>query len=535
MPHLRMLRGPQPGTEYELTAEIIQIGRGRKNDIIIQDNEVSREHCRLVRVLDDYELHDLNSTNGTFVNGARIDARGSLLSTRQLIELGDSITLEYLPTEELSITRPPSTSDDSVNEWRQMYLVIHRRHQTRPRIHALQAVAVSIGRATDNDVSINVPEISRHHMRLVRSGSKYLVEDLGSTNGTMLNDDQLTQQQSLKNGDCIRVGEAIEIYYTDDPASMLAELDNQAEDKTKLPKVASDGKGVTKHFNEDEPRPEIRATTAMLSSPLGMLAPDAPPSRIGPGLHPDQLVNHVFLASVREDWRVMAGALFVYLEDRDVPIWADQYLPAGSRDWRIAYDQALAECEVLLVILSEASLAQEHIQRAIRHFHSREKPILLVQRGEVTRPPIIVSHLPIIHYQASDPVSTYEAIVQAVKPLTERANEASEADSKPAAPPDSTEAAVPRTEPAKAEPPKKEESTAEKSDSELTAAPESPRRDEADATRNKPPWQTSTVETTSTNAEPKAPSDLTARPSPQRDQKPTAGGSVDKSDDSSGS
>src|SRR5690554_5916542 len=99
MPRLKMIRGPMPGTLMDLTAETVTIGRGRRNDFVIQDNEVSREHCRLVRVLNDYEIHDLNSTNGTFVNGRRVDSSGWLLTAGAVIELGDSITLEYVPTE----------------------------------------------------------------------------------------------------------------------------------------------------------------------------------------------------------------------------------------------------------------------------------------------------------------------------------------------------------------------------------------------------------------------------------------------------
>ena len=96
MSRLKMLRGPEPGREIPLDEDVMLIGRGRKNDIIIQDNEVSRTHCRLVRVLDDYEIHDMNSTNGTFVNGQKIRQGGWLLSAHSIVELGDSITLEYL-------------------------------------------------------------------------------------------------------------------------------------------------------------------------------------------------------------------------------------------------------------------------------------------------------------------------------------------------------------------------------------------------------------------------------------------------------
>src|SRR5215468_12707297 len=91
---LTMRRGPTPGTVYELDGEEITIGRGNKNGIVIRDNEVSREHCRLVRFSGNYEVSDLGSSNGTFVNGQRVTTPW-LLQPGMLIELGDTITLEY--------------------------------------------------------------------------------------------------------------------------------------------------------------------------------------------------------------------------------------------------------------------------------------------------------------------------------------------------------------------------------------------------------------------------------------------------------
>src|SRR5438552_8878908 len=50
------------------------IGRTEENEIYIQNHNVSKRHGMLVRDGDDYQLHDFNSTNGTFVNGERIMA-----------------------------------------------------------------------------------------------------------------------------------------------------------------------------------------------------------------------------------------------------------------------------------------------------------------------------------------------------------------------------------------------------------------------------------------------------------------------------
>jgi len=62
-------RGPQPNQIYELNKDIITLGRDITNDIVINDPEVSRHHCRLTRGGGGYTLEDLGSTNGTFVNG----------------------------------------------------------------------------------------------------------------------------------------------------------------------------------------------------------------------------------------------------------------------------------------------------------------------------------------------------------------------------------------------------------------------------------------------------------------------------------
>lgn len=69
---LLMRRGPQPNRTFSLDKEVITIGRGADNDIVVDDPEVSRHHARLTRRGHDWILEDLGSRNGTFVNGQRI-------------------------------------------------------------------------------------------------------------------------------------------------------------------------------------------------------------------------------------------------------------------------------------------------------------------------------------------------------------------------------------------------------------------------------------------------------------------------------
>ncbi|MEL7435735.1 MAG: FHA domain-containing protein, partial [Chloroflexota bacterium] len=220
MPRLKMLRGPDVGTVYELDKSTMSIGRGQKNTIIIQDNEVSRNHCRLVRVLDDYEIHDLNSTNGTFVNGQRVDEGGWLLSGRCIVEIGDSITLEYTPTDVALGTSPPLEPPQALIE-RVFYLVIEQQSLDQPEIYVLDRPILNIGRDVDNEITLREPEVSRHHMRLVLTDDGYTLEDLNTVNGTELNGMPLQRQSTLSNDDVITVGKGLKMWYTDDPTSLL--------------------------------------------------------------------------------------------------------------------------------------------------------------------------------------------------------------------------------------------------------------------------------------------------------------------------
>ncbi len=56
--------------EYALLKDEISLGRGEDNDVVIPDASISRAHARLMRRDGAYELTDLNSTNGSYVNDA---------------------------------------------------------------------------------------------------------------------------------------------------------------------------------------------------------------------------------------------------------------------------------------------------------------------------------------------------------------------------------------------------------------------------------------------------------------------------------
>ena len=77
----------------------------------------------------------------------------------------------------------------------------------------LEGDQLIIGRDSSNGVAINDAEISRKHSRLSFQGGKYVLEDLGSTNGTFVNGQRLAGPVVLKPGDVVSLGEQIVLMY----------------------------------------------------------------------------------------------------------------------------------------------------------------------------------------------------------------------------------------------------------------------------------------------------------------------------------
>jgi predicted component of type VI protein secretion system len=100
--------------------------------------------------------------------------------------------------------------------------------QTGPqpgRVYELQKEEIYIGREVNNDVVINDAEISRKHARLALRSGGYVLEDLGSTNGTFVNGERLMGPHMLRPGETIMLGENVSLVFErgfDADATMIA-------------------------------------------------------------------------------------------------------------------------------------------------------------------------------------------------------------------------------------------------------------------------------------------------------------------------
>lgn len=80
--------------------------------------------------------------------------------------------------------------------------------------YVLSGAEFTIGRDGKNDLVIDVDNVSRRHARILAKEGRFLVEDLGSTNGTYLNDEEIVRLTPLRTGDLVKVGSSIFKYLT---------------------------------------------------------------------------------------------------------------------------------------------------------------------------------------------------------------------------------------------------------------------------------------------------------------------------------
>ncbi|HSJ86418.1 MAG TPA: FHA domain-containing protein [Anaerolineales bacterium] len=93
------------------------------------------------------------------------------------------------------------------------YQLIMRSGPTPGAAYTLEGDQITIGRDSSNGIMINDAEISRRHARLTFQGGKYILEDLGSTNGTFVNGQRLAGPRVLKPGEVVSFGEQIVLVF----------------------------------------------------------------------------------------------------------------------------------------------------------------------------------------------------------------------------------------------------------------------------------------------------------------------------------
>ncbi len=217
---------------YAVTRDVVNLGRSRNgNEIVLEsDGQASKRHARLeMQAEGRFTLTDLASTNGTRVNGKRIEARSLndgdeiiLGSTR--IEFrqengggsGKSASASLAPAplggEFGGAASPLSETGSSspasrVLRSRAARLVLLNDEDDSPLDDFLLASETRLGRGITNDVVLPDRSLAIHHAQITFDGESYLLEALPEA-PTALNETPLASEQParLQHGDRVRLG-----------------------------------------------------------------------------------------------------------------------------------------------------------------------------------------------------------------------------------------------------------------------------------------------------------------------------------------
>lgn len=248
------------GQRLALKRQIATVGRGEDNDIWVDDEMASRHHAELTWHQNNVFLTDCGSLNGIFLNGRRVRAT-ALVKSGGLIEVGAHrftfIAVEHKETladlvdplvnhkwrsafdeesAQLPVTglldhdQTPSFSDpvkaapdeSPDHSWDETAEVRYASPLPQPdatggtlimlegptvgQSFLLDQQTITVGRGHESDIVIHDASISRRHVQFSRQGNDDYIHDLGSRNGTRVNDEPLNKPRLLKQGDIISMG-----------------------------------------------------------------------------------------------------------------------------------------------------------------------------------------------------------------------------------------------------------------------------------------------------------------------------------------
>src|SRR5262245_9781421 len=218
MPRLLLSTGSTSTAErtIELTDQPVTIGRDATNTLALEgEGKASRRHCQVSRVAGGgYEVTDNHSTNGTRVNGSAVEKRR--LNHGDVIEVGlTKIRFE----DEAAVASGASSA---------CYLEWTSGERAGERI-LLTGARTTFGRRPSNTVTLADKMASGDHAAIVKDLNGYTIQDLGSTNGTLVNGEPVTEQ-TLTHGARVRIGNSKFVFKDPAMADIQIALDAVEED-----------------------------------------------------------------------------------------------------------------------------------------------------------------------------------------------------------------------------------------------------------------------------------------------------------------
>lgn len=213
--------------EFALEKEVLHIGRAQENDIVIDNIAVSRRHAQVERREESFLLRDLNSSNGTYLNGVRIDAQDHELHDGDLIGIAKfeiqvkGVKLKEAPPRVLpqqdgegtmifdarrkaGAEAAPDAPAAKAFHWPVLSAV---KGSSEGKTFKISKEATLLGKGRKEDIPAEGWFVSSPHARISRHGERFYISHVGGFfSKTRVNGVSVGQDHILKNKDEIEIG-----------------------------------------------------------------------------------------------------------------------------------------------------------------------------------------------------------------------------------------------------------------------------------------------------------------------------------------
>ncbi|MBN1921966.1 MAG: FHA domain-containing protein [Anaerolineae bacterium] len=186
MPRLIIRLLGQPPYELTLTETTVTIGRAPSNGLVLPSPYVSGYHGRLEGQGTQWQYVDLGSTNGTFLNGRRVQS--AVLNHGDILRIGD------LQGNSASLTFMLGASTALQGPQRMGSLVLAPEG------------ALTLGRDPQSGIPLQAPLVSWRHASITAGPQGSVLTDLNSTNGTFVNGQRIERPYLLRERDVVQIG-----------------------------------------------------------------------------------------------------------------------------------------------------------------------------------------------------------------------------------------------------------------------------------------------------------------------------------------
>ena len=278
MPEIIVKLGDRIIHRYFFDKEMVSIGRARDNDIVIENLSVSRNHARLKKQDGKFVLTDMNSANGTLVNGVRISK--TEIANNDEITVGKHTLIFSMedgapqatepasgPSSGIQLGPPSSPSIPVATRIGLLSVVKGKQLGTDFRLTRQES---HLGRAGENDIRIHDWYVSKKHAIITFENGTYLLRDLDSWRGTTVNGHSIREVE-LREGDEIVLGTTTLSFRLVDPAALPASAAvPPSDDEWEEPK--------DQEWEADRPSLSEKSARMMPEPPSQRALPTSPPS-----------------------------------------------------------------------------------------------------------------------------------------------------------------------------------------------------------------------------------------------------------------